>query len=114
MDKAKIKDYVTTFMLASIPVIVTYQAEIGKHVPVEYALLFTIGIGILSQLTADKRVKESVVKANEYLDTAQEEVKTATNEVDAYLKQIEELQKTVDEKQAEISRVAGLKELDAA
>ena len=113
-DKARIKDYATTLALAAIPVIVTYQAEIGKHVPVEYALMFTIVIGILSQLTADKRVKAAVVKANEYLDTVQEETATATNEVEAYIKQIKELQEEIDKKQEEVNRVAGLKELAAA
>ena len=114
MDKNKIKDYATTLALASIPVIVAYQAEIGKHIPVEYALLFTIGIGILSQLTADKRVKKAVVDANALLDHAQEETKTATNEVSMYIEMIEKLQKQIDEKQLEVNKVVGLKELDAA
>lgn len=114
MDMHRIKDYATTLALASIPVIVAYQAEIGKYVPIEYALLFTIGMGILSQLTADKRVKEAVVKTNKYVDVAQEEVKVATNEVQQYIELVEKLQKEVDEKQAEINRVAALKELAAA
>lgn len=106
-DKAKIKDYGTTIAFAAIPVIIAYQAEIGKYVPVEYALVFTLGMGILSQLMADKRVKEAVIESSAKVDEGQAELQK-------YLDMIADLNRKVDEKQAEIEKVAGLKELDSA
>ena len=107
MDKTKIKDYATTLALAAIPVIVAYQGEIGKIVPIEYALGFTILIGIASQLTANVRVKEAYQDTSAGLDVAQDEVQK-------YLDKIAELQTEIDAKQAEVDKVAGLKELDSA
>lgn len=106
-DKDKLKDYASTLAFAAVPVVIAYQAEIGRYVPVEYALLFTIGMAILSQLMADKRVKAAVVESSAKLDEGQAEVQK-------YLDMIAELNQKIDEKQAEIARVAGLKELDAA
>ena len=106
-DKAKIKDYATTLALASIPVIISYQAEIGNYVPVEYALLFTIGIGILSQLATNARVKEAFEDTSAGLDVAQAKVQE-------YEDLVSKLQKEIDERQLLIERVAGLKEMDQA
>jgi hypothetical protein len=103
----KLKDYATTIALAAIPVIVAYQAEIGKVIPVEYALVFTLGIGVLSQLMTNSRVKEAYVDTSAGLDVAQ-------TEAQKYLDKIAELQAEIDAKQAEVDKVAGLKELDNA
>ena len=106
-DKAKIKDYTTTLALASIPVIISYQAEIGKYVPVEYALIFTIAMGILSQLAGNARVKEAFEDTSAGLDVAQAKVQE-------YEDLVSKLQKEIDERQLLIERVAGLKEMDQA
>ena len=107
MDKAKIKDYATTLALAAIPVVIAYQAEIGKYVPVEYALLFTLGMGILSQLMGNARVKEAYADTSSGLDIAQAKMQE-------YQDMVANLQKEIDERQALINKVAGLKELDQA
>ncbi len=100
----KIKDYLTTLALAAIPVIITYQAEIGKYVPVEYALVFTIGIGILSQVASNSRVKEAYNDTSAGIDTAQ-----AT--LQEYQDKIAALQLQVDEKQAEVDKTVGTTEI---
>lgn len=97
-DKAKIKDYITTLALAAIPVIITYQAEIGKHVPVEYALLFTIAMGILSQLTAEKRVKEAYKTTTTTIDDAQ-------TKLQEYQNMVAQLQTEIDERQAIVDQI---------
>lgn len=104
MEKAKIKDYITTVTLAAIPVIVAYQAQIGAYIPVEYALIFTLIIGVLSQLTANTRVKEAYQDTSAGIDMAQ-------GTIQKYVNQIEALQAEVDAKQAEIEKVAGLKQM---
>lgn len=98
MDQTKLKDYITTLALAAIPVIVTYQGEIGQHVPVEYALLFTIGIGVLSQLTANTRVKEA------YKDTSYAINKTQSK-VQEYQDLLTRLQTEIDERQALVDQM---------
>jgi hypothetical protein len=103
----KIKDYATTLLFAAVPVIIAYQAEIGKYVPVEYALLFTIGMGILSQVATNSRVKEAYADTSAGLDVAQ-------SEVQKYQDIVAKLQAQIDEKQAEVDKIAGLKELDNA
>jgi len=108
MLKMKIKDYATTIAFAALPVIIAYQAEIGKYVPVEYALAFTLGMGILSQVAANKRVE--VAQAT----TKVEGVIVDTNElIDAKQMQIDLLQVKVREYQ-ELATVASLKALDNA
>jgi hypothetical protein len=102
----KIKDYVTTLLFAAVPVIIAYQAQIGAYIPVEYALLFTIGMGILSQIAANKRteiaqatviVNDKIVQANDIIDDNQAK--------------LELLQAEIDAKQEEIKRIAGLRRL---
>ena len=107
LNTLKVKDYATTLLFAAVPVIIAYQAEIGKYVPVEYALLFTIGMGILSQVAANKRVKEAYQDTSAGIDVAQGAIQT-------YLDKIAALQAEVDAKQAEVDQVVGLKELDNA
>lgn len=93
MDKAKIKDYATTLALAAIPVIIAYQAEIGKYVPVEYALAFTILMGILSQWATNNRVKiaEATMPINQAIDKAQEEVEEVSQKIDEVQEKVEQL-----------------------
>jgi len=90
---AKIKDYLTTIAFAAVPVIIAYQAEIGKYVPMEYALMFTIGMGILSQLAANKRVeiaaattevKGVILDTNEIIDEKQAQIDMLQKELDKY------------------------------
>lgn len=104
MDMAKIKDYATTVALAAIPVIVAYQAEIGKYVPVEYALVFTIGVGILSQLMTNARVKEAYEDTSAGVDVAQAKAQE-------YLDMIAKLQAEIDERQALVDQVTGIREM---
>ena len=103
-DKAKIKDYISTLALAAIPVIVSYQAEIGAYIPVEYTLLFTIGIGVLSQLMADKRVKEAFEDTSAGLDVAQAKVQE-------YQDMVANLQSEIDERQAIVDKVVGIRQM---
>ena len=104
LNTLKVKDYATTLLFAAVPVIIAYQAEIGKYVPVEYALLFTIGMGILSQVAANKRVKEAYADTSAGIDEGQAKLA----ELQAKLV---EAQTTIDAKQAEIEKVVGLKEM---
>jgi len=104
MDTSKIKDYITTVTLAALPVIVAYQAQIGAYVPVEYALIFTLVIGIASQLSANARVKEAFNDTSAGIDEGQAKLA----ELQAKLV---EAQTTIDAKQAEIEKVVGLKEM---
>ena len=90
MDKAKLKDYGTTLALAAIPVIVAYQAEIGKYVPVEYALAFTILMGILSQYTANRRVKAAVQEVNTVVDQGQAQIQEVSDKIDEAQAKIDE------------------------
>ena len=98
----KIKDYLTTLALAAVPIIITYQAQIGAYVPVEYALIFTIAIGTLSQIAANSRVKDAVAQVSGDVDKGQ-------SIIEEYIAKVAELQAEVDAKQAEIEKVAGLK-----
>lgn len=106
-DKEKIKDYATTGLLMLGAALVAYQPQVLAHVPAEYSLVAVIILGMISQITADQRAK---VKIQEGLDAVDE----VQAEVAKYEVVVADLQKEVDEKQAEIERVAGLKELDAA
>jgi fructoselysine-6-P-deglycase FrlB-like protein len=94
----KVKDYATTIALAAIPVVIAYQAEIGKYIPVEYALLFTIGMGILSQLAGNARVKEAYQDTSAGIDTAQAKAQE-------YQDMIAKLQSEIDERQALVDAV---------
>lgn len=104
LDKTKIKDYITTLALASVPVIITYQAEIGKHVPIEYALVFTIAMGILSQLATESRVKVAYEDTSKTIDEAQAKMQE-------YQDMVAKLQSEIDERQQIITAVTGLKEI---
>ena len=103
MDKEKIKDYVTTLALAAVPVIVAYQAQIGTYIPPEYALIFTIAIGILSQLTADKRVQAAYEDTSAGIDIAQAKAQE-------YMELVAKLQMEIDERQAVVDKVVGIKD----
>ena len=98
METAKIKDYITTLMLAAIPVIVAYQAQIGAYVPVEYALGFTIIIGIASQLTANARVKEAYQDTSAAVDEGQDKLLELQNK-------LAEVQAEIDAGQAKVEEV---------
>lgn len=106
-DSHKIKDYITTLALASIPVIITYQVEIGKHIPVEYALMFTIVMGVLSQLATEKRVKVAYDDTSKTVDEAQAKMLE-------YQEMVAKLQGEIDERQQIIATVTGLKEMTEA
>ena len=103
----KIKDYATTLLFAAVPVVIAYQAEIGAYVPVEYALIFTIGMGILSQLAGNARVKEAYEDTSAAVDTAQAKVQE-------YQDMVANLQKEIDERQALIDTVTGIREMTEA
>lgn len=103
----KIKDYATTLLFAAVPVVIAYQAEIGAYIPVEYALLFTIGMGILSQLAGNARVKEAYEDTSAAVDTAQAKVQE-------YQDMVANLQKEIDERQALIDTVTGIREMTEA
>ena len=98
MDKAKIKDYATTVALAAIPVIITYQAQIGAYVPVEYALAFTITMGIISQLVTNERVRVAFEDTSAAVDGGQAEVQK-------YVEKIAELQAQIDAGQEKVEDV---------
>lgn len=107
MSKEKLIDYGTTLLLAAVPVVLVYQDQIAQHVPAEYALIFIIGMGILSQLAADKRVQAAKDKINNDVDVAQAKI-------EKYQILVEEKQQEVDNLQQEVNKVAGLKEMDQA
>ena len=98
----KIKDYLSTLAFAAVPVIITYQAQIGAYVPVEYALLFTLGIGTLSQIAANARVKDAVAVVSGDVDEGQARI-------EEYIAKVAELQAQIDAKQLEVEQVTGLK-----
>ena len=100
----KIKDYATTLLFAAVPVIIAYQAEIGKMIPVEYALLFTIGIGILSQVATNDRVKVAYKDTSAGLDMAQDKAQE-------YQDMIANLQVEIDERQAVVDKIAGIRQM---
>ena len=101
MDKAKIKDYLTTLAFFGVSSVVAYQAQLMNYVPIEYSMMALIGFGILSQVAADARVKEKVAEAQAEIDQAQitiaahkEEVEEAYNRVNA---KVDEVQTKVEE-----------------
>ena len=100
----KIKDYITTLALAAVPVIIAYQSQIGQHVPVEYALVFTIGMGILSQVVTNKRVQTAYTDTSVVLDEAQ-------GKVQEYQDLVSNLQTEIDERQVLIEQVTGIREM---
>ena len=87
--------------------VVAYQPAVMQYVPAEYSLLVLIGLGIVSQITADQRAKVKIAEGMEAVDQVQAKA-------EEYKVKYEEAMAKVDEVQAEISRVAALKELDAA
>ena len=107
IDRMKFKDYITTVALAAVPVILTYQAEIGKFVPMEYALIFTLAMGVLSQLATESRVKEAYKDTSAVVDEAQIKMQE-------YQDMVAKLQTEIDERQKIINTVVALKELDNA
>ena len=101
MDKAKIKDYLTTIAFFGVSSIVAYQAQIMNYVPIEYSLTALIGFGILSQIAADARVKAKVAEAQADIDAAQAtiaehkaEAEEAYNNVNA---KVDDIQAKVEE-----------------
>ena len=81
MDKAKIKDYLTTIAFFGVSSVVAYQAQLMNYVPIEYSMMALIGFGILSQVAADARVKAKVAEAQAQIDEAQ--VKIAEHKAEA-------------------------------
>lgn len=98
MDKAKIKDYITTAALAVVPVLIAYQSQIGAYVPVEYALAFTITMGVISQLVTNERVRVAFEDTSAAVDGGQAEVQK-------YIEKIAELQAQVDAGQEKVEDV---------
>ena len=91
ISRHQIGDYLTTVMLAAIPIVVANQDAIGKMVPVEYVLLFTIGMGVLSQLAANARVQKAkadvvgnVDLINAAIDDKQAKLAELQGELDKY------------------------------
>ena len=101
-DTSKVKDYITTGALALVPVLISYQSQIGQYVPVEYALLFTIAMGVISQLVTNERVRLAYEDTSVAVDQGQVEVQK-------YIDQIESLQSQIDEKQLEIDESPAMK-----
>lgn len=106
-DKVKIKDYATTLLLMAGAAVIAYQPQVMQYVPSEYSLLVLIGLGIVSQITADQRAKIKITEGLQAVDQVQAKA-------DEYKVKYEEAMAKVDEVQLEIAKVAALKELDAA
>lgn len=98
MDKQKIKDYITTVALAIVPVLIAYQSQIGQYVPVEYALAFTITMGVISQLVTNERVRVAYEDTSAAVDQGQAGVQQ-------YIEKINELQSQIDAGQETIEDV---------
>lgn len=98
MDKQKIKDYITTVALAAIPVIIAYQQQIGSYIPVEYALAFTIIMGVISQLVTNERVKVAYEDTTVAIDQGQAEIQK-------YVEKINELQAQIDAGQENVEDI---------
>lgn len=98
MDKTKIKDYITTAALAVVPVLIAYQSQIGQYIPVEYALAFTITMGVISQLVTNERVRVAYEDTTAAVDGGQAEVQK-------YIEKIAELQAQVDAGQDKVEDV---------
>ena len=99
MDKAKIKDYLTTIAFFAVSSVVAYQANIMQYVPIEYSLMALVGFGILSQVAAYARVKAKVAEAQEEIDAAQAEIAVHKEEVEAAYEQVNQ---KVDEVQVKV------------
>ena len=103
MDKAKIKDYITTLAFFGVSSVVAYQAQLMNYVPIEYSMIALIGFGILSQVAADQRVKAKVAEAQEEIDAAQAQIEAHKAEVEAAYAQVnakvDEVQEQVVEEQ---------------
>jgi hypothetical protein len=84
IDKAKLKDYATTFALMAVGSVVAYQGAIMGYVPAEYSVIALIGFGILSQVAANSRVKDALVKGNDVIDQYQAKIEELQKQVDAY------------------------------
>lgn len=97
MDKAKIKDYITTFALAVVPVLIAYQSQIGQYVPVEYALAFTIIMGILSQVVTNDRVRIAFEDTSSAVDAGQDKVAELQATVASLQAQIDAGQEKVED-----------------
>lgn len=82
MDKAKIKDYITTIAFFGVSSVVAYQAAIMAYVPIEYSLAALVGFGILSQVAADSRVKAKALETQADIDKAQALIALANAKVD--------------------------------
>lgn len=74
MVNKTLADYVTTIMLAAIPIIVACQDQIGVYIPTEYTLIFTVVMAILSQLASNSRVTQAVSDMGSVIDAIQEYV----------------------------------------
>ena len=98
MDKQKIKDYITTVALAIVPVLISYQSQIGQYVPVEYALAFTITMGVISQLVTNERVRVAYEDTSTAVDQGQ-------SDVQQYIEKINELQAQIDAGQEKVEDV---------
>lgn len=100
MDKAKVKDYITSIALFGVAAIVAYQGQIMAQVPQEYGILALIGFGILSQVAADARVKAKVAEAQIEIDAAQATIAEQKAKADAAYA---EVNAKVDEVQAQVT-----------
>lgn len=101
MEEAKRKqilDYLTTLLLASIPVILVAQPQILAAIPAQYTILATIGFAILSQLAANDRVKAASAKMGNIIDGLQ-------NIVEGVFKKVDTINKSVDTVQTAVADV---------
>lgn len=89
ITKTQILDYITTLAFFGIASINTYQAQIMVSVPPQYATLTLIGFGILSQITADLRVKGVLNKGNDLIDQYQAQLLEANRKIDELQAQIQ-------------------------
>lgn len=60
MDTQRFYDYVTTFLLALVPIILIFQSYITQVVPASVLIVATLILAILSQYAGNRRVKDAV------------------------------------------------------
>lgn len=93
--RKQILDYLTTGLLASIPIIVVCQPQIMAGIPVQYTVIATIGFAILSQFAANDRVKAASAKMGTIIDGLQNIIEGVFKKVDTVNTQVDTIQTAI-------------------
>jgi len=105
INRQQITQWLTTGLLAMVPIVVAYQSDIMAQIPPQYAVIAAIGFAALVQAASGARVRAAKDRVFGLVDEGQAQLAEAEKKVDRLNAQLEEAQAKIDAAQPVVDPV---------